>query len=232
MTQSPYSIGIGFETNNGTQGTYNVRFYPNGTRDNTSDFTQATALLAPTVDIIEAASHGTVDIWELVNWYFVSAHWTFLYQFGDIAPTIYPQDNGNGSMELIDGQVLLDDLGFANFSAPISFPPTNNIFWNGELFGIYSDYLTNTLMPFVLDVYPEFSFVLPQIIPLNDTNRVQRVPTTIFTSYQCSELVWKGWGAALVSILVAVFSLWTAGYGIMLIIFAMLEQDVPSFLQG
>jgi hypothetical protein len=234
MDRSPYSIGITFETNDGAQGTYNLRFYSNGTRDNTSDFTEATVLLSPTINFLEADSKQTIDVWEFLNWYMVACYWTFLYQFGDIAPTIYQQDNGNPSIEFIDGQITFNSMGHPNFSAPITALPTNNIFWNEELFEIYSDYLRNTLVPLVLRLYPEFSdfFALPQFLPLDDTNRAQRVPTTLFTSYQCNELVWKGWASALVSILVSIFSLWTTGYGIMVMILTKFDGDVPLRLLG
>lgn len=224
-------MAINFETNNGTTGTYNIRFYSNGTRDNSSDFTEATALLSPTFKIVEADSKEPIDVWGVINWYFMSCYWTFLYQFGDIAPTIYQQANG-GAFTIIDGQININGMGYPNFSAPITSLPTNNIFWNEELFEISSDYLRNTLVPLVLRLYPEFTIELPQFLPLNDTNRAQRVPTAMYTSYQCSELVWKGWASAIVSILVAIFSLWTTGYAILLVILMKLEGDVSLLLRN
>jgi hypothetical protein len=219
---------------NGTQGTYEVRFYSNGTRDNTSDFAQATALLGPTINIIEDDSLHTIDFWEMVNWYMVTGYWTILYQFGDIAPTTYQQANDQSLHQLLDGQLKINGMGSPNFSAPITALPTNNIFWNEALFEIYSDYLRNKLVPLMFRLYPQFNnnFVLPQFLPLNDTNRAQQVPTSIFTSYECNELVWKGWANALVSILVSIFSLWTTGYGVMLMILKNLERDISSRRQG
>ena len=174
MDQSLHSIGISYVTSNGTQREDNVRFYLNGTRDNTTDFTGATALLSPTFQIFEDDSKEPIDVWALINWLMVSTYWTFLYQFGDIAPTRYQQANGNGAELFLDGQLLIDSMGFPNFSAPITSSPTNNIFWNKELFEIYSDYLLNTLVPLLLRIYPEFNntFELPRFLPLNDTNRV------------------------------------------------------------
>src|SRR5215471_10498169 len=126
MDQSPYSMAIDFENNNGTTGTYNIRFYSNGTRDNSSDFTQATALLSPTFKIIEVISKETFDVWGLINWYFVSCYWTFLYQFGDIAPTIYQQANNGGGFDIINGQININGMGYPNFSAPITSLPTTS----------------------------------------------------------------------------------------------------------
>jgi len=161
----------------------------------------------------------------------VSCYWTFLYQFGDIAPTTYQQ--ANYVHEFLGGQININGMGSPNFSAPITFLPTNNIFWNEDLFEIYSDYLKNTLIPLLLHFYPEFGNALEisAFLPLNDTNRAQRVPTSIFTPYQCNELVWKGWASAVVSILVSIFSLSTTGYGLMLTILKLLERNEPLLLQ-
>jgi hypothetical protein len=233
MDQDLHSIAISYTSNNGTQGTVNVAFYANGTRDNTTDFAGATALLNPTFQIIEDDSKEPIDIWAFINWYMTSAYWTFLYQFGDIAPTIYEQASAGQTSEIfLDGQLLINGMGYPNFSAPITSPPTNNIFWNETLFDIYTVYLRNTLLPLLLRIYPEFNntFVLPPFLPLNDSNRAERVPTSIYTSYQCSEYVWKGWASALVSVLVSVFSLWTTGFAIMIWILMKLERDDPLIL--
>ena len=117
---------------------------------------------------------------------------------------------------MFGGEILINGMGSPNFSDPTTFSPSNNIFWNETLFDIYSSFLIDTLLGLTQEAYPSYSIVIPPILPVNDTNRIGRSPTYILTSYQCSQLVWKGWVNALFSILVAVSSLWTGGYMIFL----------------
>jgi len=100
-------------------------------------------------------------------------------------------------------------------SDPITFSPLRNVFWNKMLFDIYSGYLINTLVGMANQVFPDFPNSLPPFLPVNDTNRIEQSPAYILTSYQCSQLAWKGWASALFSI--AISSLWTGGYTIFLI---------------
>jgi hypothetical protein len=203
--------------NDSTQYSYIITFNSDGSVDEQlSNLTAANELLAPTIAAVNLRAGTRVDIWRLTNWFMVSLYWTFLYQFGDIAPTRYNQDTVQNA--LFSGQISLSGLGSPNFSSPISYLPTNNIFWNDTLFQIYSDYAINTLLPLVPVVGASFKIITSQVLPLNDTNRIEQSPTTILTSYQCSQMVWKGWVSALISILVAVSSLWTGGYGIALML--------------
>jgi len=152
----------------------------------------------------------------------VSFYWTFLYQFGDIIPTIYKQ---NVNANPYDGPIFINGMGSPNFSAPITFTTANNIFRNQTLFGIYSQYLLQTLVPAIPKVFPRVTFNAPQLEPLSSTNQIQRSPTSILTSYQCSQLVWKGWVNALISILVAVSSLWTGGYTFALMLLKLRHEE-------
>jgi len=224
IPQSSWSLDFSFyEINNSTEGTYTVRFFANGTLDNTSDVASATKLLQPTFQLIQAAGHGArIDFWEVINWYFVSLYWTFLYQFGDISPTIYSQINVPNLS--VNGTIGINGMGYPNFSDPITFPPTNNIFWNETLFEIYSHYLRTILAPLFPTFNPDFSLDLPPFLPLNDSNRIQRSPTTIFTSYQCNQLQLKGRASATISILVAIGSLWMSGFAILLLLLQLLEK--------
>lgn len=202
--------------NDSAQYSYIITFNSNGSVDEkSSNLTAANELLSPTIAAINLRAGTRVDAWQLVNWYMVSLYWTFLYQFGDMAPTMYNQDT---VVNTFTGQISLSGLGNPNFSSPISYLPTNNIFWNDTLFQIYSNYVIDTLLPLVPIVGSSFRLITSQMLPLSDTNRIERSPTTILTSYQCSQMVWKGWVSALISILVAISSLWTGGYKIALLL--------------
>jgi hypothetical protein len=206
-----------------TPETYTITFNADGTVDPSSDILNATALLAPSIAAVKLLFPDNIDFWQILNWYYVSFYWTVLYQFGDITPTMYQQNNDTSSYI---GLVTLYGMGSPNFSAPINFPPTNNIFWNDTLFQMYSGYLRSTLLPLALAVFPGVSpsLKLPPFLPLSDTNRLERSPTTILTTYQCNELELKGWANALISIVVAISSLWTGGYGILLFILEKLQN--------
>lgn len=208
--------------------TYTIIFNADGTIDygNGSGIDGATNVLEGSInyleDVIMDSLRNPLSFWDLINWYFVSLHWTTLYQFGDIAPTIYGQNALPPSVLLPNPlvnyhQLLLNGIGSPNFSDPVTFPPTNNIFWNETLFEIYTTYFAH--------IYGSAQQLdLPPFLPPSNSNRIERSPITIFTSYQCNQLGWKGWVSAVFSILVAISSLWTGGYTLFLLLVEAVQE--------
>ena len=99
---------------------YTVTFDADGTIDrNLSNLDVTNQLLAPIILAIELATNtSTLDFWQLLNWYCVTAYWTLLYQFGDIAPTMYGQNSlrfANTPYTILDGEIFLNGLGSPNF---------------------------------------------------------------------------------------------------------------------
>jgi hypothetical protein len=127
----------------------------------------------------------------------VSYYWVFLYNFGEIAPTTY------GYAPLPPGSDFLA-FGCPNFSQPIQYTPTNNIFYNETLFSFYLDYLQNTLFP-LNQVLGSFVAVnsLPPFLPIQDGNRIQPASVSIATTYSCTITQLKGWVSLLISVVVA-----------------------------
>lgn len=136
----------------------------------------------------------------------MSYYWVFLYNFGEIAPTTY------GYAPLPPGSDFAA-FGSPNFSRPIHYTPTNNIFYNETLFSFYLDYLQNTLLPLnpVLGSYVTATS-LPSFLPIQDGNRIQPISVSIATTYYCTVTQLKGWVSLLISVVVADWALITGAY--------------------
>jgi hypothetical protein len=103
----------------------------------------------------------------------VTYHWAVLYNFGQIAPTMYQRARSGPDF---------DAFGTPNFTEAVNYPPTNNIFYNETHFIIYSNYLTQTLVPMGRKFGIAYH-TLPEFLPVNDQNRIQNVPASFVTSY-------------------------------------------------
>jgi hypothetical protein len=186
-----------------------IVFTPTGQVDTTltsnSSFQLAQGLLAPTISSINqlAAAKGVanVDFWELINWLFVSHYWALLLDFGQISPATFHYDD----------QGALVDYG------PIEYPPTNNIFVNETLFGIYEAYLNNTILPL-------FGYHLPAFNPLNDTNRMNASDVSLRLLYTCTDLQLRPAHSLVINLMVADWALITSLLTIGLIIGAWWTQ--------
>jgi hypothetical protein len=191
--------------NSTTGGTYTITYLPNGDVDPSSQFEEANELLAPTIELVRAvALDSTFDFWKLINWVLVSYYWMLLYNFGAIAPTTYPPGPS------LRGTYFTGFGTPPNFSAPIQYPPTYNIFVNTTLFESYQDYLRNTLLP----ISRRFSYgaTIPPFLPIGENNHLQSVPISFLTTYSCSETQIKGWVSVIISVLVADYALITGAY--------------------
>lgn len=191
-----------------TPSSYQIVYLPTGEIDtNSSDLDAANTLLAPSIAVVRLITEdSSFNIWKLINWVWVSYYWTFLYNFGEIAPTTY------GYASLPPGSDFAA-FGSPNFSQPIIYPPTNNIFYNETLFEIYSDYLRNTLYPLYGTLTSYIAVPsLPQFIPVQDDNRLQAVQVFIATTYSCTVTQLKGWVSVLVSVAVADWAFISGSY--------------------
>jgi hypothetical protein len=109
---------------------FSVSFLPTGEIDTVhtppGDLVNATILLAPTIAGLQnATGNDMMHIWKLINWVCVTDYWLDLYDLGQISPTLhhsFPE-------------------GTVDFSNPVAFPSTNNIFLNESLF---SNFLCNS----------------------------------------------------------------------------------------
>ena len=159
----------------------------------------ATQVLAQTIAFVRTATGDpTFDVWKLFNWVVVSYYWIFLYDFGQVAPTYYnytPQ-------------------ALPNFTSPVYYSSTNNIFVNDTLFSIYSFYLRNTVVPFLQKYEP--TLVLPSFLPLDSKNSLKPIDMSFVRSYSCLERRIKGWVSAAVSVLVADYALIVGAYSLVL----------------
>lgn len=209
---------------------YSITFLPTGDVDNnTSDFDAANALLAPTINLIhKITGNSSLDIWKLINWMWVSYYWTLLYQFGSIAPTTYDlETTSKGTLPAFTG------FGYPDFSKPIQYEPTNNIFYNQTLFEIYSTYLFDTLIP----IYTHLNRTgksIPTFLPFTNENRIEASPVSILTTYSCTIAQLKNWANGLVSVAVADWAFITGAYHFFIWIgglwghFAVAKKDQPN----
>jgi hypothetical protein len=167
-----------------------VLFLPTGEVDTEhtppGDLGNATVLLAPTIASLQnAIGESSMNIWKLINWVCVTDYWLVLYNLGQIAPTLY-----NSLPE-----------GIVDFSSPVAFPSTNNIFINESLFQIFSKTLNDTILPLVRLALPNTT--LPESMSLDDYNRLKAYDATFYRSYTCSERRLKGWFSVMISVLAA-----------------------------
>jgi hypothetical protein len=171
---------------------FSITFLPTGEISGSTspqDLAAATNLLAPTVNAMRSITGDSqVDIdqfFQLLNWVTISYYWNLLYDFGQTAPTYYNYNTTSG----------------ADFSSPIFYPSTNNIFVNDSLFNIYSSYLTNTIIPVLR---PCSDVNLPtDFLPVDSSNAPQPSSTTFLRTYSCLQREIKGALSATVSVIVA-----------------------------
>ena len=181
-----------------------------------SDLENIKNLLEPTVNLLKTPfknySFDSFDGMRLLNFLVVSNYWLYLWDFGQIAPTTYnttPQ-------------------GLLNFSQQNIYAPTNNIFVNDTLFQIYSDYLHNSLIPLLRNIWSDVN--LPLFLPLNYNNRLQPVSTPLIRSYSCQERRMKGWLSVIIAVLAANYALLGFAYTVYIFIAGRLQrpQDTQS----
>jgi len=168
-----------------------------------TDLATANAILKPLTDPLKLLSLTTgmdLDIWRILNFIWIGSYWTILLDLGQISPVTYSQQ---------PTQAFYTD----DFSKVRSYAPTNNIFYNDTLFTIYSTYLLKTFAPLMNATAPAAGFA-----PLTETNRINATETSFKRSYTCNVRRWKAPLTALVSILVAQYTLIRGGYSIVIFV--------------
>lgn len=178
-----------------------IGFLPTGDidRTQTSNATEniMNTLLEPLISTATslAQQRGVVDFdfWRFVNFIFVSQYWITLLSLGQIQTTIY-----NSSQ---NGLLLNNDMSTAH-----ALDSTYNIFINSTLYGIYSSYLSTTVLPLL--GFPSLSFAR-----LSDTNTLEPLmprPTTFLRSYTCQVRQRKDNFTAIFAMLTTIY-VFTAG---------------------
>lgn len=140
-----------------------------------------------------------LDFWKILNWIFVSQYWISLYDLGhiiDLSDDYSPDSNSN---------------------------IFNNIFINDTLFEIYSSVLNDTLIPYYQEWFINY-LPIPSFLPLNATNRIFPVPTTLSQTYSCSERKMKPWFTAFISVFAADYALIGTAYKIFIFIAGYFQQ--------
>ena len=175
-----------------------ITFLPSGdyqTLTPSQNLEQANKILAQTITLVRAATGDpNFDFWQLMNWAMVSYYWIFLADFGQIQPMYYDYTSS----------------GLPNFSSPVPYPSTNNIFVNNTLFTIYAEYLANTVFPFLHKI--DTGLVLPNFLALDENNSLKPLPMTFLRSYSCTERQLKGWLSATISVLTTDYAFIVGGY--------------------
>jgi len=200
-----WTLYLGYTSSGSTAETVlSITFLPTGEisgSTSTQDLAAANNLLAPTIDAVRSITGDSLfnidQFFQLLNWVIISYYWILLSDFGQTAPTYY-----NYTTSGID------------FSSPIFYPSTNNIFVNDSLFNIYSSYLTNTIIPVlkqIYDVNPPTDF-----LPVDSSNALQPSSTTFLRSYSCLQRQIKGALSATVSVIVADYAFIQGAYSFLL----------------
>src|SRR5262249_1601771 len=146
----------------------------------------ASLLLAPSIESISNATGTTsFDFWKFMNWVCVSQYWLTLYDLGQVRPVLFANP--------LEGE--------SQFSQPVIFPSTNNIFLNASLFEIYSSWLPDVVLPVVQLVLPETK--LPSFMPISDSNKVEEFDAMFYRSYPCVERRLKSWFSLIISVFAA-----------------------------
>jgi hypothetical protein len=175
-----------------------ITFLPTGEIDNSTsaqNLTAANHLLAPTINLMrEVTGDPAFDIYKYLNWLLVSLFWIMLYDLGQTAPTYYEFPRS----------------GIVDLSSPVFYSSSNNVFVNDSLFKIYSSYLNNTIIPFL----GKFNggYVLPQFLPLNDSNTLEPTNMSFLRSYSCFQSQLKGGLSVTISVLVADYAFIAGAY--------------------
>lgn len=180
--------------------TFNAKGRIDPTKTTPDELELLTTMIEPLDAVLQlrARQQGIeVDFWELMNWLFVSVYWTLLADVGQVNPTIYPKIK-NSNRHSFD------------FSSPTEHPLSNNIFVNGTLFSIYSNYLQEVIIPLLeLSAYRQ---AVSMFAPLDYRNYLQPRETTILRSYPCTIRRQKTLISAFVSIVVADYAFIKGGY--------------------
>jgi hypothetical protein len=190
-----------------------ITFLPTGEvdKDRSPGFEAANQILAPTISMLRATTgDANFDFWRLLNWLYVSNYWLILYSMGQVAPTTYPISN-------------LDY--FPDFTSHATFHgSTNNIFVNGTLFDIYSNYLRNTLFPIAIKVALN-PIDLPDFIPVDENNRLHGIDDVTFVqSYSCVQRQLKTGLNFVVSVFVAGYAIINGSYGLVIWIVSRIKR--------
>jgi hypothetical protein len=177
-----------------------LAFLPTGEMDMThtlpSDLTQATELLAPTIQVVrDISGDDSFDIFTLLSWTFLSYYWILLADLGQIAPTAY-------------------DITVPNNPHPVPFSSNHNIFVNTTLFETYFQYFNRTIIP----LSQKLGFNPPNPVILNNDNRLTSVETTLLRSYSCSKRQAKSPVSLIVSVITADYAFIIGGYQLILYI--------------
>jgi hypothetical protein len=177
-----------------------ISFLPTGDIDYShtlqEDVDTANTLLTPTAILFQLITgDDTIDVWKFINFQVISLYWLLLYDFGQIAPTLY----SNYTV-----------TGFPVFTNPLAYSSKNNIFMNDTLFEIYSSYLRNTIVPVVNKLGNGLS--VPEFLPLDNNNTLRPLDQSLFRSYPCLQRRLKGWPALIITILAADYPLVIGGY--------------------
>jgi hypothetical protein len=210
-----WTFTVGYTGENETEpNLLSISYLPTGEIDlvNTpsSDLQKAKTLLAPTAQYLAAANNlPSFDVFKFINWLWVSDYWLSLLEFGQLAPASYH----------------LMPQGQVNFSSPITYAPTNNIFVNNTLFHTYSSYLLKAIIPSLCHQQ-----MCPQGVPfleflaIDEQNRLQLPPAIIFKSYSCVERRLRGPFSLIVSVLAANYALIGGAYQIFIFVAGWFQQ--------
>ena len=160
-----------------------------------TNLTRANNLFAPTIRALLTTANQvgleSIDLWQLINWMFVTQYWTLLYDFGEIQPTIYKRNDT-----------------IPRVFIPYVFPETNNIFINETLFEIYARYFRDTVIPLLTGMYqPDLTFQ-----PLGANNRLRSTAVAFDMAYYCIESELKSPLSLVIALLVADLSMFQTAY--------------------
>lgn len=154
----------------------------------TTDFATINQFFSPTIQALNKESATLagiqVNIWELLNWVFVTQYWSLLYDVGQVNPTLY-QKIGELPVTFILNE----------------YTDTNNIFVNNTLFEIYGDYFKTTILPLLNVSFGDGSTIDFQ--PLNSTNHLEPANVVYDLAYWCTQTELKTPLSLVISLIVA-----------------------------
>jgi hypothetical protein len=158
-------------------------------------------------------------IWRLFNWVFVSQYWLTLYDIGQTTPATY----------VFDGSLVQTTQ--PNFSRPLLYNETYNIFVNDTLYKIYSSFLRDE----IFNVSKSFvAYRNATFLPLNDTNRLKPENTTFYRNYSCVARKRKGWFSLCISVFAADYAVIGGVYTIFIFVAGHVqrrkESSIPRLL--
>ena len=187
---------MSYTTLDGHSNTIAITYLPTGELahgNNEEDIAIARNILEPARLLLQLLNPEVdFDIFMILNWYGISGYWFSLLSFGQFAPVNY----------------IFDPI--VNFSKPILHSTTNNIFLNGTLFDLYTDYLRQTVVPLFSSFLPFTA--LPEIQPLGQDNPLEVPIITFASTYSCSQRQMKSWFSFIISVAAADYALLAALY--------------------